>query len=472
MPKAGKASNNCKAKINKVELTDERITGRGGISLFSRYLENSGILLVMTSFFGCLRKSTKGLPIEELFKQILCFFMEGSSRRLVHFDHLAADKAYAGAIQTKPEFMASSHTIKRFMKSFSFIFIWLFRRILLNLFIWRLKIEQPEVITLGIDLVVLDNSDAQKREGVEYTYKKINGFGVSSMIWNNLVIDGSLRSGDKHSNHGKSVHRMVKRVVEKIRAEYRNVPIIFRLDSGYMDQDLFNLFEELGVKYTCSGKMYNDMSSFLIKLGRRSWQRHYGKGPVEDSRIWEYTEFGDRRGTWDKFRRCLCYRPMCNEVGQFYLPCTLYCHVIYTNLGIGDETDVQLKKVGYNLQDFPEAIIDFHHGRGDDELVFRAMKDFGGEVLPFEKFKPNAVYFYCMLIGYFAFDCFKNDICTDVVKPRAYPTTVRRVIIDIGAKITSHGGQIIVKVAKAVWEDLNFKLLWERSSSPPKVPVP
>jgi len=445
MKKINKDAQECKARINKLETTDERITGRGGLSLFSRYLENTGLLAFLASFFGGLRKSRKGLPVEEMFKQILCFFMDGSSRRLSHFDDLSRDTGYAGAIQSKPESMASSHAVKRFMYAFSLPLIWLFRRILLSLFVWRLQEDQPQVVVLGIDLVILNNDDALKREGVKPTYKKVKGFGALNMTWGDLVVDSVLRPGDKHSNHGKSVHRMVKRVVHKIRSDYGDIPIIFRLDSAYMDQSLFQLFEELEVGYTVSGKLYNDITSFMLTVPDESWQRFYGKGPVEDGRIWEYVEFGNRRGTWDKFRRAIFTRPMCDEVGRHYLPISRPCQVIYTNLGMGYGIDRLLTDSGYGHLCSLEAIIDLHHGRGDDELVFRTVKDFGGEVLPFRRFRPNAVYYYCMLISYFLFDCFKKDVCTDVVEPGAYPTTVRRQIIDIGAKIVKHAGYVIIR---------------------------
>ncbi len=310
----------CSEKIHRYQATDENITGRGGLCLFSRYLDSCGILIYLEALFGKLRKNRKGLPIDELFKQIFCFFLDGTSRKLTYFDHLAQDTAYAGTIQTKEDVMASSHTVKRFMKSFPYPMIWLFRLVLLELFIWRLKLQKPEIIVLGIDLVIMNNDDAQKREKVEPTYNNVKGFGALNMTWGNFVVDSVLRSGKKHSNHGRSVHRMAARVVQKIRTRYGDVPIVFRLDSGYMDQSLFAEFEKLKVGYTVSGKLYSDITSVIGKMPHKCWQRYYGKGQVEDGRIWEYVEIGDRRGSWDKFRRAVVTRPMSNEFGQLYLP--------------------------------------------------------------------------------------------------------------------------------------------------------
>ena len=44
------------------------------------------------------------------------------------------------------------------------------------LFLGRLRIGKPKIIKLGIDTMVMDNDEAEKREGVEPTYRKVKGF--------------------------------------------------------------------------------------------------------------------------------------------------------------------------------------------------------------------------------------------------------------------------------------------------------
>ncbi|MBW2008928.1 MAG: hypothetical protein JRJ16_13015 [Deltaproteobacteria bacterium] len=106
-----------KSIIDRVEVTSETLTGRGGLSLFVRYLRNVGIYPQLETFFRSLRRSRKGQPVTEIFKQLFCFFLDGTSRHLVHFDALARDPGYAGAIETAPESMLSSHAVKRFFGS-------------------------------------------------------------------------------------------------------------------------------------------------------------------------------------------------------------------------------------------------------------------------------------------------------------------------------------------------------------------
>ena len=163
-------------KIRRIEATSDRLTGRAGLALFVAYLHGIEIFDRFDRWFGSIRKNRKGLGISELFKQVLCFFVDGTSRRLTYFDQLSQDEGYAGSIETQHADMASSHQIKRFFKAFAWTRVFLFRRLLQTLFLWRLRITQPEVIELGIDTMVMDNDDALCRQGVKPTYKKKKGF--------------------------------------------------------------------------------------------------------------------------------------------------------------------------------------------------------------------------------------------------------------------------------------------------------
>jgi hypothetical protein len=160
----------CKSKdvdsIDRVETTTDTLTRRAGLALFSRYLRDLGLFSVLERLFGPMRKSEKELPIPVLFHQLLCFFLDGTDFSLVRFDDLKEEEGYAREIEIDPESMASSHQIKRFFYGFSLGRIWLFRRLIQQLFLWRLRVQDSEVVILGMYTMVLDNHGAEKREGV------------------------------------------------------------------------------------------------------------------------------------------------------------------------------------------------------------------------------------------------------------------------------------------------------------------
>jgi hypothetical protein len=63
---------------------------------------------------GSIRKNKKGIPVTANFFQMLCFFMDGTSRHLSWFDHLKRDEGYAALLVTNEQHLTSSHSVKRF----------------------------------------------------------------------------------------------------------------------------------------------------------------------------------------------------------------------------------------------------------------------------------------------------------------------------------------------------------------------
>jgi hypothetical protein len=238
------------------------------------------------------------------------------------------------------------------------------------------------------------------------------------------------------------------------------VPIVIRLDSGFFDQKLFRLFESLQIGYICGGKLYDDIGAFVSNCDKYFWGRY-----ENENQLWDYVEFGDRRGNWKMFRRAIFCHPVYEDkqmVFKFARPDT----VLYTNLGMGRAIDEQLCKVGMQKLLTPQGMIEAYHGRGCDELVHRALKDFASEQLPFKRFHQNAAFYYTMLTAFFLYEAFKEDVCAPVIKISSYATTLRRKILDVAGKIVSHSEKITLKVTVSTWESLNFYQLWIKSGDP------
>ena len=180
-----------------------------------------------------------------------------------------------------------------------------------ELFIWRLNLKKPEEIELFIDTFVMDNDEAKKRHGVQPTYKKVKGFQTLQMTWNRYMIDTVFRGGKKHSNYGDTVEKMVSHIVKKIRKKYReDVPVIIKMDSGFFDRKLFEVFEELEIGYVCGGKLYTDIKEYVEKVESLKWKQHKNK-----EQVWDYVEFMDKRGS-SHYRRAIYCRPMYDGIQQ------------------------------------------------------------------------------------------------------------------------------------------------------------
>jgi len=464
MSKDNKRYRKNEAKINDIETTSDRLTGRAGLSLFVAYLHRIELFGLLDRFFGSMRKNKKGIDIFELFKQVLCFMVDGSSRHLTYFDQLTQDDGYAGSIETDMKQMASSHQMKRFFNAFAWTRVFLFRRLLHTLFIWRLKINEPQVIELGIDTMVMDNDDAGCRHGVKPTYKKKKGFQPLQMNWGRLIVDAVFRGGNKHSNYGTTVEKMIQHMVGKIRKKYRSdVAIIIRMDSGFFDQKIFDLCERLGIGYVCGGKLYKDIVAVAAATDDKTWSR-YSSGKKE---CWQYIEFASRRANWKVFRRTVYCRLIHGADGQQYLPGCRPDTVIITNIGQGQPIDALLKKACASSYLEASGIVACYHERGSDELANRALKDFGHEQLPFKRFNPNAAWYYSMLLGHFLLETFKEDVGAPVVSVSAYASTIRRRLIDMAGKIVSHSGKTVLKVSIACFESLGLSALFKRCNHAP-----
>jgi hypothetical protein len=450
-----------KAFINDVEITEDVLTSRSGLTLFVRYLRSIELLPYMEKVFAKIRKSRKGQDISEIFKQLFCFFVDGTSRHLIYFDRLKEDEGYRSSIESEPDVMLSSHAVKRFFMAMLISWSFMFRKVLQKLFLWRLSTAKPALILLGLDTMVMDNDEADKRHGVKPTYKKVKGFQPLQLTWGRFIIDAIFRSGDKHSNHSNDAEKMLRNIVGLIRKHYsEEVPIVVRMDSGFFDQKLLTVLESLQIGYICGGKLYDDIGAFVANCNKPLWGRYENK-----RQVWDYVEFGDRRGNWKIFRRALYCRPVYEDeqmLFRFARPDT----VLYTNLGMGGVIDEQLCRSGEEKLMTPRGIIEAYHGRGCDELVHRALKDFRDEELPFKRFHQNAAFYYTMLIGFFLYESFKEDVCSPIVAISCYATTLRRKIFDIAGKIVRHAGKITLKVTMSTWQCLDFYQLWIRSENP------
>jgi hypothetical protein len=456
-----------KTRIDAVETTSDKLTGRAGLTLVSRYLEATGVTALLSQRFAFLRKSRKGIPLKSVFHQIFCFFVDGTDLHLTRFDRLRDDPGYAGTIETAEHRMVSSHAVKRFFGSISIIRVWLFRRVLRSMFLWRLCIEKPEVIWLGIDTMVMDNDDAHQREGVTPTYKKVKGFQPLQVFWNRMIVDAIFREGKAHSNHGNHVVRILTALVRLIRSHYdENVPIGVVADTGFYDQRLFDLCDRLDIAFIVGGKIYKNIAEYIAKVPRQQLQEYQ-----KDRNIWEYCEFGDRRGSWKQFRRTIYTKPVTDSQGQGMFEFARPETIIYTNLGTNRMVTAAFSNALGSVEAAisPELIINSYHLRARDELVNRAFKEFGTEHVPFKRFASNAAYYYLMVIGFFLFETFKQDMDSPIIPVTWYPTTFRRRCLDIAGKIVRTAGRTVLKITATAQRNLQFHELWKRSVAIPPI---
>ena len=454
--KIGFDRNDC--KINKVEITDDTLSNRGGLSFIMRYLDNTGLISMIENSFGHLRQSGKGESISEIARQFIAFCIDGTKHSIARFDELKKDPGYAAVLECKTDKLTSTASVKRFFKKFRGNTYASFRTIINDIFIWRLKQERPEVIYLYLDTMVLDNDDAHKREGCNVTYKKVCGFQPLQINWGPYIVDVNFRSGEKHSNHGNDAKEAVARLVRLIRSKYdENAPIIINADSGFLADENLSYFEnELKIKYIVIGKLYPSIYETIKSNEITESDRITG-----EHASWVCYDFQSKLDKWDTIRRTIL-TTLVSEDEQCVLQGTRDT-VMYTNLGNNDSTDLelQLRKKGCLLE--TAEIVKLAHRNGEEELNHRSIKEFmGSEHLPFKNFGMNGAYYSLMVISHSLMEAFRYDVASDIIPKRCYATRLRREIIDIAVKVIRRGHQIILKTTRSVWDALDISKLWER----------
>jgi len=98
-------NSNVKNRIDKIERTDDCLSGRSGLVLVTRYIKSTRICHIPSNLFSFIRKSSKGAKLHSLFHQLICFFFDGSNYHPTHFDDLAKDEGYAASIETSQKHM-------------------------------------------------------------------------------------------------------------------------------------------------------------------------------------------------------------------------------------------------------------------------------------------------------------------------------------------------------------------------------
>lgn len=455
-------------KITKLGVTNDKIPARGGIPLYLRYIQNIKLFGLMSiNLTPLLVINSKGLQLQQFIKQMLAFFIDGADMSISGFDRKGKDKGYAALLENHASGMASPHQIKRSFIKFIFIKDGIFNKILHGLFIWRLLIENPKIIILGIDTMVMGNDGSKKREGNEPTYKKKKGFQPLHICWGPSLIDVLFRKGSAHSNHGTDYTDRVKVVVELIRKRYsKEAPIIICADSGFADQKAFSCFEnKLHIHYITTSRLYKDVRNYA-ELIKTDAYCEFTNGKV----VWRYFEFANKRTSWEKFRRSIFTTLSCDGQGQYLMGFNKTDSLIYTNIGNNKIADERLRAAGGESFFEASAIIQLSHKRGADELIHRSIKEMATkEQLPFKKFGMDRAYYFILVISHFIFEAYKRDVTVGAVPISVYPNTFRRRLIDFAVKTTFGGRNVFLNVTRGIYETFKLDNIWQKCQSPPVI---
>ncbi len=123
--------------------------------------------------------------------------------------------------------------------------------------------------------------------------------------------------------------------------------------------------------------------------------------------------------------------------------------------------DQQLRDAGLDVMTCSEAAVQAYHERGTDELVHRSFKRFSFRWTAIHALRAEQGAVSHHADRFSLFEAFVRMYLPQQFYQRFSPTTLRRKVVDVAAKIVRHAGRSILKVATFTPEALRFKELWD-----------
>ena len=294
-------------------------------------------------------------------------------------------------------------------------------------------------ITIDIDSGVVNVEGHQEGAAKGYNPKKLGNlcYNIQFAFCDELkaYITGFVRSGNTYTANGAA--EMIKEIVANIKID--DLEILFRMDSGYFDEEIVKTIESLGCKYLIRGKVYptfpsqvTDPSILFVK--------------VAEGR--ETAELFTKLNTWDKDRRFVESRVLKPEKERAQL-----------SLLEGDEYEYFFFVTNTELPS--EIIVISYEKRGNSENYIKEAKyDMAVGHLLLKSFWANEAVFQMMMLSYNLFLLFKFD-SLHISEYRQQIKTFRLKYIFLAGKIIRTARSVIMKLS----EKYPYQEVYERCLS-------
>ncbi|RMF58438.1 MAG: IS1380 family transposase [Calditrichaeota bacterium] len=439
--------------ISAVEPTRQLMTGRAGLALLRVYLHQRGLMPLLERVFRPFR-SRRGYPLASLLSQLLLYLMDGTRPCLRGLDEKRGDPGYARLIGVHLSQLISSHAVKRFFYRIPRAVAPALNAVLRRMFAARLQRYAAErtragrplrTVVLAMDSKVWKQPGARVREGVCPTYRGVRGFHPLLVFWRGDVVAACFRPGNAHTHRGDDARRLLEPLFATIRRVLGPGARIFvRADAGFFDGQLFDWLAEQGVGFLIGGRW--------DKATRQACARSRFVPLFDDGSVRvTATTFVQSRPRWSKPYRVIVTRTF--RPGTQPPLLDLEPRSVFVLHRPGREPTAPLDL---------ERWVRRYRRRGRDELGFRALVDFWRESLPFKRFAANQAFFFLLLLAFNLLRAFAEDSFEDPRLHRAYPTTLRRRLLDFAGRIVRRGRRWILKIPEPVYAALRLERVWVR----------
>jgi len=406
--------------INKIDFAAKNLTSNAGLFLLLENAKTNGIFELIDTNLVFENESTNKIKMNHV-KTMLCGHFSGIEKlerlKLLQGDPLISEFDIS---VKEPE------TVSRFLGNFSYKTTQMLRDINFKVFrklLYKCKLKS---ITIDIDSSVVNVEGYQEGTAKGYNPKMLGNlcYNIQFAFCDELkaYITDFVRSGNTYTANGAA--EMIKEIVDNIKTD--ELEILFRMDSGYFDEDIIEIIESLGCKYLIKGKEYPTLASQVTDPSIL-----FVKG--EEGR--ETAELFTKLNTWDKDRRFVESRVLKPEKERAQL-----------SLLEGDEYEYFFFVTNTELPS--EIIVISYEKRGNSENYIKEAKyDMAVGHLLLKSFWANEAVFQMMMLSYNLFLLFKFD-SLHISEYRQQIKTFRLKYIFLAGKIIRTARSVIMKLSE------------------------
>jgi hypothetical protein len=405
--------------INKIDFAAKNLTSNAGLFLLLENAKTNGIFEMIDTDLVFDNESTNKIKINHI-KTMLCGHFIGIDKlerlKLLQGDPLV--KEFDISVK-EPE------TVSRFLGNFSYKTTHMFREINFKVFKKLLDRSNLKSITIDIDSSVINVEGHQEGTAKGYNPKKLGNpcYNIQFAFCDELkaYITGFVRSGNTYTANGAA--EMIKEIVANIKTN--ELEILFRMDSGYFDEEIIATIELLGFQYLIKGKEYPTLAAKVIDPSILFVTGDGGR---------ETAELFTKLDTWHKDRRFVVSRVLKPEKERAQL-----------SLLEGDEYEYFFFVTNTELPS--EKVVISYEKRGNAENYIKEAKyDMAVGHLLLKSFWANEAVFQMMMLAYNLFLLFKFE-SLHISEYRQQIKTFRLKYVFLAAKIIRTARYVVMKLS-------------------------
>ena len=413
----------------KVEMTRDMITPHAGLALLGEFAVGLGLLKSVDRYLPTPGSGAGYHPSEYLFPLIL--MLNGGGRSLEDTRQIRTDEGLREILHL--ERIPSSDAFGDWLRGMGVNSgLYGLEKVNRRLLKRGMKYDGLKGYTLDIDVTGIE----AEKQSAKMTYKGFKGYMpmVGHIAENGLALGDEFREGNV-----SPATRNLAFITHCVRQMPKGKRITaLRSDSAAYQAEIINYCEEQGIQFAIGADLDEAVVRGIKTIPDTQWRPYKNGSIAETIHCMEKTE--------EAFRLIVIRRP--------------YQSTLFAQ----QEASLKYTVIATNRTESAEGVVTWYDQRGEcSENRIKELKiGFGMERMPCGQFEANAMFFRIGVVAYNLFRLFTLKTLSPSWH-RHQVQTVRWRLYQIAGKIVFHGGQVFLKVRRAlcqVFADIRLRI-WE-----------